>query len=223
MKVISTRQFLITLIPASFILFVMGMVGFLFHVEIPMFTRDVTAIARIHPLAGILSQLGMLMWCAAAVVCAFAAITLRNVQPSNTFWFLLSSALLTAYLLFDDIFLFHEALAFKIFGVDEVVVYAVLGISVAAYLIGFRRTILQTNFGALVLALGFLSMSVALDSFLEPLLMPLGHWKAMFEDGAKWLGIAFWCSYYVETSHQFFMRALSQVNAPATDVFTPHV
>jgi hypothetical protein len=208
MKAVSARQLLITFIPSLSVLAAMAVVSMLFQVSMPTMTRDVTAIANIHPLSGILSNLGMLLWCAAASICAFAAMTLRNVKPRDAFWFLVSSALLSAYLLFDDFFLFHEELAYRYFGLSENVVYAALGIAVSAYFIAFRRIILRTNFGVLLLALVFLATSVVIDAFLEPwLLQRIGHWEYFFEDGAKWLGIASWCSYYVGASHQFLVSA----------------
>ena len=53
---------------------------------------------------------------------------LRNVRPRDTLWFLLSSALLSAYLLFDDFFLFHEDLASRYLGLDENVVFGLWGL-----------------------------------------------------------------------------------------------
>lgn len=213
MKTVSARQLLITFIPSISFLVAVALVSILFQVSMPALTGDVTAIAKIHPLSGILSNLGVLLWCAAASICVFAAVTLRNVKPSDTFWFLLSSALLSAYLLFDDFFLFHEELAFRYLGLNQKVVYAALGIAVSAYIIAFRRVILRTNFGVLLLALGFLATSVATDAILEPWLWRLGHWEYFFEDGAKWLGIASWCSYYVHTSHQLLVSTFSLPNS----------
>lgn len=180
----------------------MAVAGVLFQVNMDVMTRDVTATANVHPLTGILSNLGILLWCAAASICAFAAVTLRNVKPREPFRFLLCSALLSAYLLLDDFFLFHDELAPRYLGVDEKLVYAALGIAVCAYLIAFRRLILRTHFAVLLLALGFLGIAVVMDALLEPWLRRMGHWEYFFEDGAKWLGIAAWCSYYVRTSHQ---------------------
>jgi hypothetical protein len=90
--------------------------------------------------------------------------------------------------------------------VDEKLVYAALGIAVSAYLIAFWRVILQTHFAVLLLALGFLGSAVVMDALLEPWLRRLGHWEYFVEDGAKWLGIAAWCSYYVRTSYQLVAR-----------------
>jgi hypothetical protein len=82
-------------------------------------TRDIAAIAKIHPLSGFLSNLGILLWCAAASICSFAAMTLRKIKPRDIFWFLLSSAVLSAYLMFDDLFQFHEELAPTYLGLNE--------------------------------------------------------------------------------------------------------
>jgi len=223
MKTVSEQQLLITFIPSGSILVALVVVSVLFQVSIPAMTRDVTAIANIHPLSGILSSLGILLWCAAASICGFAAMTLRNVNPRDTFWFLLSSALLSAYLLFDDFFLFHEDLASRYLGLNEKIVFAALGIAVATYLIVFRQVILRTNFGVLLLALGFLTTSVVIDSILERWMSRLGDWEYFLEDGAKWLGIAGWCSYYVDTSHQLLCSTFGRPNnAIQSDARTSH-
>lgn len=199
-------QLLITFVPSLTVLAAMAAAGVLFDVNMDVMTRDVSATANLHPLTGVLSNLGILLWSAAASICAFAAMTLRNARLREPFWFLLCSALLSAYLLFDDFFLFHDVLAPRYLGVDEKLVYAALGTAVCGYLIAFRRVILKTHFAVLLLALGFLGIAVVMDALLEPWLRRLGHWEYFFEDGAKWLGIASWCSYYVHTSHQLVVE-----------------
>lgn len=198
----STRQLLITFIPSISLLVAVAAASVLSGVGFDIMTRDVTATAGVHPLTGVLSSLGILLWCAAASVCAFAAITLPGSQPPEAFRFLLSSALLSAYLLLDDFFLIHDELVPRYVGLGQEVVYATLGIALMAYLVVFRGVILRTNFSVLLLALGFLAASVVLDALLEPWLVRLGDWQYLIEDGAKWLGIAAWCSYYVRTSWQ---------------------
>ena len=69
MKTVSARQLLITFIPSISILVAMVVVRVLFKVSMAAMTRDVTAIANIHPFSGILSNLGILLWCAAASIC----------------------------------------------------------------------------------------------------------------------------------------------------------
>lgn len=216
------RQLLITLAPSIFILLLMVVANVFFQVNIDAMTRDVTAIANVHPLSGILSNLGVILWCAAASICAFAAIILRDVKPRGLFRFLLSSSLLSAYLLLDDFLLFHEKLAPWYLGLSEKFIFAALGVAVFAYLIAFRRMILRTNFGTLLLALGFLTTSVFVDAIFEPWLRQFGHWTFFFEDGAKWLGIAFWCSYYVHTCHGLVASNLGLHEMPLGRMLATH-
>ncbi len=213
MKTISVKQLLITFVPSILVLLVMVVAYVFFQVSFSNMTRDVAAIGNIHPLSGFLSNLGILLWCAAASICGFTAYILRNVKPKNTFWFVLCSALLSAYLMFDDFFMFHDeiGLAPRYLGLSQEFVFAALGIATFAYLISFRRVILRTNFGVLLLALGFLSASVAIDAAMS-LFWQTSQWSLFFENGAKWLGIASWCSYYVDTSYQFLVRTLGLPN-----------
>jgi hypothetical protein len=205
MKAVSVRRLQATYIPATLMLAMVAAASLIFHVRIPVMTADPTATARLHPLTGIISNLGVLLWCAAASICAFAAMALRQDQQDSR-RFLLSSAMLTAYLMLDDLFLFHEHLAPRYLGLNERFVYAALGIAVGLYLITFMRVILRTNFIHLLLAVGFLGGSVVLDTILEPWLWRIGQWEYFLEDGAKWLGIASWCSYYVNTSFRLLTR-----------------
>jgi hypothetical protein len=207
LKLIITRQLLITLVPAILILIAVAIVSILSQISIPTLTRDVTAIANIHPLSGILSTLSILLWCVTASITLFSALILHHFKQSKTFNFLFCSSLLSTYLMLDDAFLFHEVLAFKYFGIDEKIVLLILGIAVFSYLVSFRQVILKTNYSILLLALGFLTISVLTDGILDPWFWSLGHWEYFIEDGAKWLGIASWCSYYVHTSYLFVIKA----------------
>jgi len=206
-NLIITRQLLITLVPAILILIAVAIVSILSQISIPTLTRDVTAIANIHPLSGILSTLSILLWCVTASITLFTALILHHFKQSKTFNFLFCSSLLSTYLMLDDAFLFHEVLAFKYFGIDEKIVILTLGVAVFAYLVSFRQIILKTNYSILLLALAFLTISVLTDGILDPWFWSLGHWEYFIEDGAKWLGIACWCSYYVHTSYLFVINA----------------
>lgn len=207
MKIMTARQFIITFVPSALVLLLGAAAIALFHLKIPVMTRDMAATAEVNPLTGILSNLGAFLWCISATICAYVALVLRNVLEKSKFRFLLASALLSAYLLFDDFFMFHEFLGPKYLGWNEKIIYVFLGIAVAAYFISFRKIILRTQFGALFLALLLLTISVFMDGILEPLglLAKLGDWAFFIEDGFKWMGIASWCSYFVHTSHQFLV------------------
>lgn len=207
MVLMIARQLVITLVPAILMLMAVVMVSMFSQINIGSLTRDVAAIADIHPLTGALSTLGFFLWCAAASSSLFAAMVLQRLNQTKTFWFLFCSALLSTYLMMDDAFLFHEALVSRYLGINETVFLAVLGFFVLAYLAKFKKIILTTRYGVLLLGLGFLFFSVAFDVSLQLRLWRLGDWQYFIEDGTKWLGIASWCSYYVHTSYLLVINA----------------
>jgi hypothetical protein len=208
MKTATARQLLITLVPSSLILVGMVVVYLVFHISMIDMTLDVTEVIDVHPLVGFLSNLGILLWAATASVCLFAAISVRNFQPRVIFLFLLCSGILSAYLTLDDLFRIHEWLSPKYLHISERVFISELGLLVLVYLYAFRRIFLQTNFSVVILAFVLLGMSVLIDLTPERWTGKPGEWMDLLEDGTKWLGIACWCSYFVRTSHQFFVEAV---------------
>jgi hypothetical protein len=151
--------------------------------------QDLTVVFGAQPYIGFVSQLGILLWAAAAAVCFFCAKVVSKAHPLKKF--LLVSGLLTLMLGMDDAFLLHEAV-FPHIGVPEKVVlgaYCILGL---LYVIRFQRVIETTAYVLLWLALAGFAASVALD-----VLPPPGVNPYLFEDGAKLLGIVAWMSYFL--------------------------
>jgi hypothetical protein len=201
MRTTAGRQIAFTFIPALAILALVLATAAIARTPIGYMTRDMATIGELHPLAGILSNLGVLLWCASAAVCLFAALGLRAPRSTAAFRFLLCSAALSAYLLIDDFFMVHEELAPRYLGLNDKAVVAALGAATCAYVLAFWRLIAQTQFAVLALALGLLGASAGMDALLWPW-VEIGGLEFFIEDGAKWLGIALWCSYYVRTAHQ---------------------
>ena len=213
MRTISARQLLFTFVPGVTILVATLFGRLVFHESFRTLTRDVNTIAGLHPITGFLSTLGILLWCATASICLFTAMTLINARPRETFWFLLCSALLSTYLLLDDTFLFHEDLAKRYYGLSEKAVFSLLVIAVIFYAVAFRRIILRTNFAILLLALSFLATCVAIDAFFESwLVLRLGDWEYLVEEGLKWLGITCWCSYYAHSSYKLLIASFGSTD-----------
>jgi hypothetical protein len=203
----SSQQLVFTILPAITFLMAVVIVSIVFQIPLSNFTRDTSAIANINPVYGIVSNMGILLWCVAASTCAFAAMMHKTFKSKINFYFLLTSALLSSYLMFDDLFLIHEKFSVKA-GLNEEVVFVFLGVAIVTYLIYFRKLILQTNAIMLLIALVFFALSILSDFSEQWLKMQLGHWKYLIEDGAKWIGIVFWCSYHLHTSYYFTKRSL---------------
>lgn len=208
MKWITTRQLAFTYAPVLLVLAAAAAASWIFRIGIPAMTVDPTATAHVHPLTGAISSLGVLGWCATASICVFAAAALRRDAPREERAFLLASALLTSYLMLDDLFQFHETLAPRYLGLSEAVVYAALGATVCAYLVAFKQVLSGMNFLMLAAAVGFLGASVVMDAILAPWLGLTGPRAYFVEDGAKLLGIASWCSFFSSASLQLLAGAV---------------
>ena len=162
-------------------------------------TRDPLAIVKQPFYLGIISNLGILLWCSAAAICFFTFVVLRkDFEQRIPKSFLLFSGLVTSVLLFDDFFLLHEDFFPNYLLVPEKIAYLGYGIMLSLYLIGFRKVILRTEFIPLLLAIGWFGFSVLVDSGKIPLPSSIrgGEGEFLLEDGSKLLGIVSWFVYY---------------------------
>ena len=169
-------------------------------------TRDVTALAALPVYYGFLSQIGIVFWAGTATVCLFGFRLCSSVASyRSSRRFLLASALLTALLGVDDLFLFHEVILPNL-GISEAVTFGVYGSLVALYFLRFYIVILKTNYIPLAVSLSFFLISILIDVGVLPLSAP---YKDLCEDSAKLVGIVSWLVYYFEASRYIVHRTSS--------------
>ena len=186
------------LLPALLVLAVIATMSLTRHVPVSYMTRDIAALGHLHPLAGVLSNLGILLWAATAAVCLFVAITERDGLSAPVVRCLFFAGLLSAWLMLDDCFQIHEELSPKYLHVRERYVYLSLALALAAHLWVSRAVILRSDWTLLALAFVFLGTSALLDTVLLHWVQRIGEWEFFYEDGAKWLGIVCWNSYHLQ-------------------------
>ncbi|MFA7505601.1 MAG: hypothetical protein WCZ28_12950 [Burkholderiaceae bacterium] len=162
-------------------------------------SRDLAVIHELHPLGGMLSALGVLLWCAAATASLVAGLA-TPAAALRVRLFLFASAVLSAWLMLDDGFMIHEMIAPVHLHIGERWVILGLGILCAGWLIAFGRLIVATRYGMLVLAFVFLGASLGADLVILPLLSLSESMGYLLEDGAKWIGILFWFTYHLRTA-----------------------
>lgn len=185
-------------IPALLALLALALGSRLAGISISYFTRDPSAIMGAPFYIGLLSNLGILLWCSAAVICLFSFIIFRGVVKHAEFSsFFLFSSVLTAILLFDDLFLIHESVFPQYLNIPEKLFYVSYVIALIAYLARFRKTILKTEFLLLLLALNFFGLSIITDLFQQTFHLLRPGLANLIEDFSKFLGILSWCTYFV--------------------------
>ena len=175
-------------------------------VPLDIFTKDPTAIMNAPFYIGAFSNIGIMLWSGAAVLCFFTAFSIsRQRHLKEEFKFLIVSALITLMLAVDDMFLVHEEVFPYYFNLNaNAVIITYINIFII-YIILFRARILQSEFIALGLAFFCLGLSTVID------LLPLPIEKDTFlEDAIKLFGVVSWFIYFYRYSRQvlFAVRPL---------------
>ena len=164
---------------------------------------------------GLFSNLGVVLWTAAAAICLFAASELSGVPNKEGRRFLLYAGLFTLLLMLDDLFMLHENYA------DDVV-YILYGMGLLYYVIRFFRLILRLDVVLFALTIPLFGNAVLLD--LAPWrLLPgqgievpqaiassplerdeLRHFgrelRYLLEDGCKFVGICCWTAFHIRAA-----------------------
>lgn len=154
---------------------VVALVGVFFGVQMPFLMRDVTALADVHPLTGVMSNCGILLWWSSASIWLFSAMIHRARHSRESFGFALSSGLLSAYLAMDDLFQFHEYLAPHHLKIPEGAVYGALAACMAVYLLAFYRLFMRRDGVLILLSLILLSVSAGIDGLFRGAMSGMGH------------------------------------------------
>ncbi len=167
-------------------------------IPIERFTRDPADLAVQHPLWGVVSNLGILLWCTSATVCAFGshALARREQRVTEGVRHLRAATLCTGVLLLDDLFMVHDDLARRYLGFGESVVIVLLAAAVLAYFWRFGQQILAGEWGLMLFALACLFASLLVDQINDRGLLGKSSWRYFAEDAPKFLGIAAWCGYH---------------------------
>lgn len=155
---------------------------------ITIVTGDSRALTRAPIHYGLVSNLGALLWCAAAAGCLLTAMVLRrSARPSR---FFTMAGLLTLMLLVDDFWMLHETLE-QTCGVPEIVTMGCYALAAFAFALRFRMQLLAGDLALLgVVALG-LGGSLLLD------VSPINEAIKVHEDTLKFAGICAWAAYWM--------------------------
>lgn len=174
------------------------------QVSIMVLMRDPSATMEVPFYTGLVSNLGILLWCATAAICLFSALVLRRLaNHSEKSSFLLTIGFLTLALTLDDLFLLHERVFPDYLNISEKLVYIAYGLTSLICCLRFKQLILKTDFILLLFAVGFFGFSIVIDR-----LLPFSEPAILIEDGAKLLGIVSWLAYFTRTCLQSIRRGV---------------
>lgn len=174
------------------------------------FTRDPMSLANAAPYFGLLSNIGILFWCAAATLCFFLSSLAPTTGGDLSRRFFLCSGLLSLLLLLDDFFQLHEVVLPSLLGIRQRYVLLFYLLLAATFRASFRETIRRHHPLLLALALAFFAVSLGEDIFAlaaEPC-----HY--LVEDGAKFFGIICWFNYFALICREEVSRCIALKTQP---------
>jgi hypothetical protein len=175
------------------LLSVVILLGMEFNIELDHFTQDPSAITQSPFYIGFFSNVGIMLWCASAVVCLFCWRMIPPVPASHSLRrFLLASALLSALLLFDDLFQMHEEVFPVYFQIPENAVYVIYINLALLYAVIHREILMRSEYILLILAAVLIGISTIIDT----MPMPIPD-DSFLEDTFKLFGIVSWLIYYL--------------------------
>ncbi len=158
---------------------------------------------------GMVSNLGVLGWTAAAVSGGLGSWTAQMANRRGAAMMLAGGSLLTVLLLFDDLFQLH-VLVKPLLGLPKWSAYLVYG-SAAMFWVGTQAVeIRRTRYGLLVAAATAFAVSLLLDQ-LAPAFDLSARGALVAEDSAKFFGILAWAQYFVLTSVDIVRSILNQL------------
>lgn len=190
------RLVLIAYIPAVLLLAAVVVQARRKGLPLSFFFSDIATTADVAFYAGIVSNVGVLLWSVAAVAACFGGSVLRvRGSDQRLARFLLAAGAFSALLALDDLFLFHETVAPYYIGIPQQAVLATYGVLAIAGLVTFADTIRRTEYHLFTLAVVFLGLSVVIDQASS-----LVSGEILWEDGTKLLGIVAWCVYFTRTA-----------------------
>ncbi|WP_148041270.1 hypothetical protein [Rufibacter immobilis] len=207
-----------------------GLLGVQPWVNVSTLTRDATAVAGGKFYHGLISNLGVLLWCATASVSLFSAWLLKARGEQKTAVFAFYAGLLSLFILLDDLFMLHEEAFPNYIGIPESVATALYPCLILAFLFTFRKRLLASSFLVLVSSLGFLGLSMLVDVVAPNQTSELEY---LLEDGFKFMGIVGWFLYFVHTSTVLVNQRIQEQaglgsskpvasGSPTPEVFTPN-
>jgi cytochrome bd-type quinol oxidase subunit 2 len=159
------------------------------------FSRDPLAVMEGPFYVGLLSNLTMVAWFAAAGAGWMTAVVLQSSpRKDRRAWAMAAVAGMITLLGRDDLFMIHEEALQRMLGVPEMITVAIYGLMAAVVAMMFRRDLRASPWWLIIPVAMFFAASLAIDQFSTGF-----GWRPVIEDGLKFLGVVGILSYVLAT------------------------
>ena len=187
-----SKLFYISILPSSILYLAILSASYLYDIKLSLVVRDLAQTCGYPIGVGMISNIGILLWGAAASISLFTAF-LGNLNSDKSKLLLLGGGF-SGLLCIDDLFLLHD----RYIGPDFLnLTYLAISILI---LIRFKRILKKIGLFNLVISILFLGLSIFFDGVIQQIFNQSYELTQLIEEWFKFLGIVCWLNFWCKAS-----------------------
>jgi len=187
-----SKLFYISILPSSILYLAILYISNLYDIKLSLVVRDLAQTCGYPIGVGMISNIGILLWGAAASICLFT--TFSGKINSDISKLLLLGGAFSGLLCIDDFFLLHD----RYIGPDFLnLTYLAISILI---LVRFKKILKKIGLFNLVISILFLGLSIFFDGVIQQIFNQNYELTQLTEEGFKFIGIACWLNFWCKAS-----------------------
>ena len=191
-----SKLFYISILPSSILYLAILYISNLYDIKLSLVVRDLAQTCGYPIGVGMISNIGILLWGAAASICLFT--TFSGKINSDISKLLLLGGGFSGLLCIDDFFLLHD----RYIGPDFLnLTYLAISILI---LVRFKRLLKKIGLFNLVISILFLGLSIFFDGVIQQIFNQSYELTQLIEEWFKFLGIVCWLNFWCKASSYAF-------------------
>ena len=186
------KLFYVSILPSIILYLAILSVSNFHNIKLSLVVRDLAQTCGYPIGVGMISNIGILFWGAAASICFFTTF-LESINRESS-KLLLLGAIFSSLLCIDDLFLLHD----RYIGPDFLnLTYLAISIFL---LVRFRRILKKIGLFNLIISILFLGLSVFFDGVIQQIFNQSYELTQLIEEGFKFIGIVCWLNFWCKAS-----------------------
>ena len=187
-----SKLFYISILPSAILYLAILYISNIYNIKLNLVVRDLAQTCGFPIGVGMISNIGILLWGAAASICLFTTFSEGINRESSRL--LLLGGIFSSLLCIDDFFLLHD----RYIGPDFLNV-TYLSISIFL-LVRFQRILKKIGLFNLIISILFLGLSIFFDGVIQQVFNQSYQLTQLIEEGFKFIGITCWLNFWCKAS-----------------------
>ena len=187
-----SKLFYISILPSAILYIAILYISNFYNIELNLVVRDLAQTCGYPIGVGMISNIGILLWGAAASICLFTTFSEGINRESSRL--LLLGGIFSSLLCIDDFFLLHD----RYIGPDFLNL-TYLSISIFL-LVRFQRILKNIGLFNLIISILFLGLSIFFDGVIQQIFNQSYQLTQLVEEGFKFIGITCWLNFWCKAS-----------------------